>query len=152
MKHHPPPGAVTRARRLRRERTDAERTLWRLLRECFPEQHFRRQVPIRHFIADFASHRARLVIEADGGQHNKAVDGARTRTIEEEGYRVIRFWNHDVLGNRDGVWTMIHAALRERLSKALPLDGGGWGGGDSGGPLDVRDHPTPAPPHQGEGK
>ena len=127
MKHHPPTGAVARARRLRKEMTDAERALWRMLRESFGKQHFRRQVPIRHFIADFASHRAKLVIEVDGGQHNEVVDAARTGVIQDEGYRVIRFWNNEVLGNPDGVWTVIDAALPER-------------------------HPTPAPPHQGEGE
>ena len=152
MKHHPPTGAVTRARRLRRDMTDAERALWRLLRESFPEQHFRRQVPIRHFITDFASHRAKLVIEVDGGQHNEAADSTRTRIIEQEGYRVIRFWNPEVLRNRDGVLTSIDAAIREQASGALPLDGGGLGGGDSGDPLYGGRHPTPAPPHQGEGK
>ncbi len=98
-----------------------------MLREGFREWHFRKQVPLRHFIADFASHRAKLVIEVDGGQHNEAVDAARTDVIRDEGYRVLRFWNNEVLGNPDGVWTVIDAALRDR-------------------------HPTPAPPHQGEGK
>jgi len=64
------------------------------LREAFPEHHFRRQVPIRHFIADFASHRTRLVIEVDGGQHSQARDAERTKVIENEGYRVVRFWNN----------------------------------------------------------
>jgi very-short-patch-repair endonuclease len=126
LKHHPPPGAVQRVRRLRRDMTDAERRLWRILRESFSDQHFRRQVPIRHFIADFASHRAKLVIEVDGGHHRPEVDAERTRVIENEGYRVIRFWNNDVLGNPEGVWAGIDAALRDR-------------------------HPTPTPPHQGEG-
>ena len=107
--------------------TDAKRKMWRLLRESFSEQHFRRQVPIRHFIADFASHRAKLVIEVDGGQHNDVIDATRTKVIEGEGYRIIRLWNHEVLGNPDGVWTIIDAALHER-------------------------HPAPTPPHQGEGK
>ncbi|MFN2473475.1 MAG: endonuclease domain-containing protein [Sphingomicrobium sp.] len=106
--------------------TDAERAVWRLLRENFPEAHFRRQVPIRQYIADFASHRAKLVIEVDGGQHCPEVDAARTVTIEEDGYRVLRFWNHEVLGNAEGVWTIIDGVLRHR-------------------------HPTPTPPHQGEG-
>ena len=87
--------------------------MWRLLREAFPEARFRRQVPIRHYIVDFASHRARLVIECDGGQHNDEVDGARTRLIEAEGYRVVRFWNSDVLENPDGVHSAIAAALAE---------------------------------------
>jgi very-short-patch-repair endonuclease len=88
--------------------------MWNLLRENFPEEHFRRQVPIRDFIADFASHRAKLVIEIDGGQHNEEVDAERTRLIEAEGYRVIRFWNHDVLGNPDGVAAAIAEALHGR--------------------------------------
>ena len=115
MKHHPPEGAVKRARRLRRDMTDAEKAMWRLLREAFPERHFRKQVPIRHFIADFASHRAKLIIEVDGGQHNDETDALRTAVIEAEGNRVIRFWNNEVLGNPDGVdgvWVVIDSALQ----------------------------------------
>ncbi len=51
--------------------------MWRLLRKAFPDAHFRRQVPIRDCIADFASHRLKLVIEVDGGQHNKEIDAAQ---------------------------------------------------------------------------
>ena len=87
--------------------------MWRLLREAFPEARFRRQVPLRRYIVDFASHRSRLVIECDGGQHNQEVDAERTTLIEAEGYRVLRFWNNDVLGNADGVHSMIAAALAE---------------------------------------
>ena len=97
-----------------------------MLRESFSEWHFRKQVPLRHFIADFASHRAKLVIEVDGGQHDAAKDLPRTVVIQGEGYRLLRFWNNEFLGNPEGVWTVIDAALRD-------------------------DHPTPAPPHQGEG-
>ena len=75
---------------------------------------------------DFASHRARLVIECDGGQHDELVDAERTGLIEAEGYRVLRFWNSDVLGNPDGV----HSAIAEAL---------------------VGRHPHPASPIQGEG-
>ncbi|HWH23181.1 MAG TPA: DUF559 domain-containing protein, partial [Allosphingosinicella sp.] len=85
---------MQRARRLRNDPTEAEKALWRLLRENFLRVRFRRQVPIRHYIADFASHRAMLVIEVDGGQHGGEVDAARTAVIEAEGYRVIRFWNN----------------------------------------------------------
>ena len=85
--------------------------MWRLLRENFTQARFRRQVPLRHFVADFASHRARLVIECDGGQHDEAVDAERTRLIEAEGYRVLRFWNNDVLENPEGVYLAIKRAL-----------------------------------------
>jgi len=85
MKRHPPEGAIKRARRLRSDATDAEKAMWRLLREAFPDTRFRRQVPLRHFIADFASHRHRLIIEVDGGQHNEVADAVRTKVIEAEG-------------------------------------------------------------------
>src|SRR5260221_12351994 len=82
MKQRPAIGSTKRARDLRTNMTDAERAMWRLLREGFPDARFRRQVPIRSFIADFASHRVRLVIEVDGGQHSEEKDSARSRLIE----------------------------------------------------------------------
>jgi very-short-patch-repair endonuclease len=82
--------------------TDAERAMWRLLKSCAPEARWRSQVPLRHFIVDFASHRAKLVVEVDGGQHSEESDIERTRIIEAEGYRVLRFWNNEVLGNAEG--------------------------------------------------
>jgi very-short-patch-repair endonuclease len=112
MKRIPPAGSTARSRRLRADATDAEQALWRLLREAFPEARFRRQVPIRQYIADFASHRGKLVIEADGGQHDEAVDAPRTAVIEADGYRVLRFWNHDILTNPDGVARTIAMHLR----------------------------------------
>ena len=126
MKFRPAIGATERARQLRTNMTDAERAMWRLLREGFPDARFRRQVPLRSFITDFASHRVKLVIEVDGGQHSSEADAHRTELIEAEGYRLIRFWNNDVLGNPDGVWKAIDCVLRER-------------------------HPHPTHPHQGGG-
>jgi very-short-patch-repair endonuclease len=111
MKKHPPPLNVTRARAMRREPTAAEVAMWRLLRANFGDWRFRRQVPLDHYIADFASHRARLVIECDGGQHSPEADAARTRAIEGEGYRVLRFWNNEVLGNAEGVARIIAGVL-----------------------------------------
>jgi very-short-patch-repair endonuclease len=64
-------------------------------------------VPIRDFIADFASHQLRVVVEVDGGQHGGPNDDDRTALIEDVGFRVLRFWNNDVLGNEDGVATML---------------------------------------------
>ena len=74
----------------------------RLLKETFPDARFRSQVPFRHFFADFASHRHRVIVEVDGGQHGEEADAERTAILEGEGYRVVRFWNNDVLENGEG--------------------------------------------------
>lgn len=115
VKKRPNP-STNRARALRRDSTDAERAMWRLLRSRQLAGHkFRRQLPIGPYIADFACFARKLVVELDGGQHGIAVarDAARTRVIERHGYRVARFWNNDVLENPEGVLTMILAALTE---------------------------------------
>jgi len=93
--------------------TDAERKLWRCLRESpFQEHHFRRQATIGRYFCDFASHTLRLVIEVDGSQHaGSASDEARTRFLNVRGYRVLRFWNNDVLGNIDGTLEAIQQAI-----------------------------------------
>lgn len=108
-----PSGSVQRARRLRRDSTDAERVLWRGLREAVPQARFRRQSPVGPYIADFLSFGQRLIVEVDGGQHdlNAPKDDMRTAYLESQGYRVLRFWNNDVLGNLDGVLQVIIAAL-----------------------------------------
>jgi very-short-patch-repair endonuclease len=125
---------VPRARRLRRDLTDAEQKLWRhLKRLSLPQSHFRRQATIGPYFADFACHEARLVIEVDGGQHNEtagiAVDAARTDYFQSQGYRVLRFWNNDVLANIDGVLTTIDEALKVRSPStpdpSPPRAGGG---------------------------
>jgi thiamine-monophosphate kinase len=131
--------------------TDAEKAMWRLLRESFPEARFRNQVPLRFFTADFASHRMKLVIEVDGGQHRPERDARRTQLIEAEGYRVRRFWNHEVLGNPEGVWHRINEALRQ---KAPPLDGEGLGRGGLHEKGSDHSHTPPPPkpsPIEGEG-
>ncbi len=112
MKRTPPPINVTRARAMRREPTEAESALWLILRRDFAAARFRRQVPLAWAIADFASHWARLVIECDGGQHG-ADSPARDAAITGEGYRVLRFWNNDVLGNPEGVAREIARMLGE---------------------------------------
>jgi very-short-patch-repair endonuclease len=103
------------ARQMRAQPTDAERVLWLRLRHdiALTGSHFRRQALIGPYIVDFASRKVKLVIELDGGQHDvqRDADDARTRRIEARGYRVLRFWNHDVLGNLDGVLTEIQSAL-----------------------------------------
>jgi very-short-patch-repair endonuclease len=105
-----------RARQLRAAATDPEARLWRHLRRSpVLGSHFRRQVPIGPYVADFACMAARLIIEVDSSQHADAAiearDLARTHWLEQEGYRVIRFWNNDVTKNMKGVLEAIHAAL-----------------------------------------
>ena len=85
----------------------------RLLKENFPETRFRLQVPLRHHIADFASHRLKVVIEIDGGQHSVEKDARRTAEIEGEGYKVIRFWNNEVLENGEGCIVRLAQLLRQ---------------------------------------
>lgn len=102
---------TARARELRRNATDAEKLLWKCLREQLPSAKFRRQVPFGSYFADFASHSTRLIIELDGGQHDEATDADRTAFLLGEGYHVIRFWNHDVMQNPEGVLATIVAAF-----------------------------------------
>jgi very-short-patch-repair endonuclease len=104
---------VFRSRELRRNATDAEKLLWKALREKLSNLKFRRQVPLGPYFADFVSHSARLIVEVDGGQHATAedYDAARTAFLNDEGYRVIRFWNNDVTQNIEGVLATIASAL-----------------------------------------
>ncbi len=118
------------ARAMRSAPTKAEQKLWWHLRHqlATPASHFRRQVHLGHYIVDFASHGLKIVIEIDGGQHavQSRRDAQRTKFLESEGYRVLRFWNNEVLGNIDGVLEVIQNFILAT--------------------------PTPTPPHKGEGK
>jgi len=98
---------------LRSRMTDAERKLWYALRDRrFARFKFRRQVPIGPFVADFICYQERLVIEVDGGQHaDSQRDRRRDRWLEANRFRVLRFWNNDVLMNLEGVSTLIANAL-----------------------------------------
>src|SRR6516165_778234 len=119
VKKAPSAGAGERARTLRRDMTEAEKRLWQMLRSRQTEDcRFRRQVPIGGFIADFACHAARLIVEIDGGQHDPSSESeaSRTRFLEGEGYRVLRFWNNEVLDNPEGV----RAAIAENLHPVIP--------------------------------
>jgi very-short-patch-repair endonuclease len=110
--------ANNRARTLRQNLTDAERRLWfHLRRKQLNGHRFRRQVPIGPYIADFVCFEAKLVIEVDGGQHNDDAekDARRTALMESQGYRVLRFWNNEVLGNTDGVLETIRRLLADPL-------------------------------------
>jgi very-short-patch-repair endonuclease len=102
-----------RARRLRHNATDTERALWRILRDRQLGVRFRRQFVIAPYIADFACPDARLIIEVDGGQHNAPGEHHRRDAfLTQKGWRILRFWNNDVLQNREGVAERILEALR----------------------------------------
>jgi len=119
------PGTIGRARNLRTHATDAERKLWYKLRELKAlGYHFRRQVPFRSYILDFVEHSAKLVIELDGGQHgedaHRSRDEIRDSMLRSEGYRVMRFWNADVLTDADLVTEYLLAELK---AEAVPPPG-----------------------------
>lgn len=110
------PETRAKVKELRAEATEAERALWESLRrKALSEWRFRRQVPIRGYIADFVCLRARLIIELDGGQHGgkdtEAYDRVRTEALEAEGFGVIRFWNNEIFDNIEGVLETILTAL-----------------------------------------
>ncbi|HEX3412155.1 MAG TPA: DUF559 domain-containing protein [Stellaceae bacterium] len=128
---------TTVERRLRRDMTEAEKRLWRELRALGLRNRFRRQHPIGRYVVDFACPAAKLVIELDGGQHALRTDAEERRSLEiaQRGYRVIRFWNGDVMQNTRGVLETIH----QELDFSLSALGGGEGRGEVG--------ETPAPAH-----
>ena len=105
-----------RSRELRANMTEAERKLWvHLSARKVADTRFNTQFPIGEFVCDFVSRGAKLVIEVDGATHGEAekADAERTRYIEERGYRVIRFWNNEIMGNVDGVVAEIERVLRD---------------------------------------
>ncbi|WP_083719741.1 endonuclease domain-containing protein [Sphingomonas jeddahensis] len=110
---------TARSRELRAMMTDAERKLWACLSaRKVAGVRFNRQFPAGPFICDFVSRSAKPVIEVDGGQHGVGAerDYARTRFIESQGYRVIRFWNNDVLERLEGVICEIERVLADMPS------------------------------------
>lgn len=116
-----------RARALRQHMTDAERLLWHHLRaHRLCGQKFRRQHPIGPYIVDFVHFGARLIIEADGGQHNGSTDDAvRDAWLKRQGFTVLRFWNDEILLNIEAVLEAILDALGKRYpSPPAPLPPG----------------------------
>ena len=110
------PDTRTRTRRLRRDSTDTENALWNLVRgRQLLGYKFRRQMPIGSYIADFVCLERKLIVELDGGQHQEQTDydAERTRWLESQGFRVIRFWNNQVLEETDAVQDAILLALQE---------------------------------------
>jgi very-short-patch-repair endonuclease len=123
--------------------TDVERKLWQRLRNLpTPESHFRRQATIGPYFADFACHSKRLIIELDGGHHAEGAqvqrDAEREAYLKRNGYRVLRFWNNDVLENIDGVLTAIMQELDATPMPPTPDPSpplrAGRGGGRAGSP------------------
>jgi len=115
------------AKKLRANTTPHERTLWRALKERPMEgTHFRRQAPIGRYVVDFLCPAKRLIIELDGGHHNDDAtakrDSERQAWLEQEGYRVIRFWNSDVAGDLRAVMEKIYVEVYgSPEADAIPL-------------------------------
>ncbi len=108
---------TARARDLRQNATDAERALWQVISaRKILNIRFNRQVPVGPFICDFVARSIGLVIEVDGGQHSDEADMARTRYLEAQGFRVIRFWHKDVLNTLDSVTAEIARIIADMPS------------------------------------
>jgi very-short-patch-repair endonuclease len=103
------------AKKMRREPTDAERAMWRLLRDRrLARFKFRRQAPFQNFIIDFVCFERRFIVEIDGSQHaGSGRDVARDAVLTAEGFRVVRYWNNDVLQQPSAVLEDILAKLAE---------------------------------------
>ncbi len=145
---------VAASRRMRCvDATEAEKALWRSVRDKQLGVKFRRQHPIGPFIADFVCIERRLIVEIDGGQHGGPEDERRTAHLERhEGFKVIRFWNNEVLGNLSGVLETIVTELNtlSRLREREGPDAERREG--EGAETSERDpHPGP-PPRAGEGE
>ncbi|KRR15939.1 DNA methyltransferase [Bradyrhizobium lablabi] len=115
------------AKKLRANTTPHERTLWRALKELPIEgTHFRRQAPIGRYAVDFFCPAKRLIIELDGGYHNEDAtaerDSERQAWLEQEGYRVVRFWNSEITADLNAVLERIYVEVHGALdAEALPL-------------------------------
>jgi very-short-patch-repair endonuclease len=109
-------------RRLRNALTEAEQKLWQRLRgRQLEDCKFRRQHPYFDFILDFVCLERKLVVEVDGGQHaDSAVDVTRDALLQQDGFRVLRFWNNEVMSNTDEVVEVILRNLVERATPSPP--------------------------------
>jgi very-short-patch-repair endonuclease len=112
---------------MRREPTEAEAKLWSMLRgQRLCGLKFKRQEQLGDYIVDFVCFSERLIVEADGGQHaENAGDAVRDAWLKAQGFRVLRFWNHDVLGNPDGVARVIAESAQAPLPNPSPEVGEG---------------------------
>jgi very-short-patch-repair endonuclease len=112
----------TFVKQLRGHMTDAERLLWRRLRaHRLNGEKFRRQQAIGPYVADFVHFGARLIVEADGGQHNGAADDRRRDAwLRRQGFKVLRFWNHEILNETEAVLESILKAVADAPSLPAP--------------------------------
>jgi very-short-patch-repair endonuclease len=119
---------------MRREPTDAEQKLWSMLRgKRLAGWKFKRQEQVGDYIADFVCFAARVIVEADGSQHADSVgDTERDTYLAGQGFRLMRFWNNEVLTNPDGVATALLAALETPLPNPSPARGEGLSGAQNG--------------------
>ena len=110
------------AKHLRQHMTDSESTIWRHLRaHRLNGEKFKRQPPIGPYVVDFVHFGARLIIEADGGQHNGAqYDEKRDAWLRAQGFKVMRFWNNEIKSNSDGVLMTIMAAVADNHREPIP--------------------------------
>ena len=123
---------LSTARALRKNSSDAERYLWHFVRNRhLGGYRFRRQVPLGRYVADFVCMRARLIVELDGGQHAEHMlgDFERTQYLARGGFRVIRFWNDEVLQQIEAVLEQILGALIQACPHPGPLPQAGEGEG-----------------------
>ncbi|MGH8121440.1 MAG: endonuclease domain-containing protein [Rudaea sp.] len=116
------------AKGMRRGPTDAEAALWRKVRAGrLGGFKFKRQHSIGSYIVDFVCFERRLILEVDGGQHERSTDAKRTDWLEEQGFRVLRFWNNEVLTNMDGVLEAVLRVLSQSAPSPQPLSREGRG-------------------------
>jgi len=110
------------ASRMRRDQINVEQRLWLAVRDRrLDGAKFRRQATIGSYVVDFLCVEAMLIIELDGGQHPDEADAERTRFLEARGYRVLRFWTNEVVGNFEGVLLTIGSMLAERVEEKKTL-------------------------------
>jgi very-short-patch-repair endonuclease len=120
------PKMMHRAGELRHEPTPAQAKLWKFLRlQQLDGTHFRRQYAIDKYIVDFCAPRAKLIIEVDGSQHldQQDHDAERTEFLKAKGYRVLRFWNNDILNNIQGVMATVLQVIPDKQVRQVPGEG-----------------------------
>lgn len=118
------PNLLSLAKKMRHNPTEAENKMWQILRNNQLGYKIRRQHQIGQYIVDFICLEKKLIIECDGGQHNETVDKERTLFLENEGFRVIRFWNNEILNNIEGCWEIIQKSLNDCTPHPNPLPQG----------------------------